>query len=202
MNLFYNKDGIGDTLMINYKSLSGIDWEIEQFGDVVRIADSSSKEVLGYNIFRASTYGTIAGEGAIEGSEEVKTLIEQAFTKNGVKDEIHVEKRTPFVVGQIVEKKKHPNADKLSVCQVDIGSETLQIVCGAPNVEEGQRVVVALIGAVMPSGLVIEQSTLRGVDSFGMICSAKELALPNAPEERGILVLDSSYEVGSEFRRN
>lgn len=202
MNLFYNKDGIGDTLMINYKSLSGIDWEIEQFGDVVRIADSSSKEVLGYNIFRASTYGTIAGEGAIEGSEEVKTLIEQAFTKNGVKDEIHVEKRTPFVVGQVVEKKKHPNADKLSVCQVDIGSETLQIVCGAPNVEEGQRVVVALIGAVMPSGLVIEQSTLRGVDSFGMICSAKELALPNAPEERGILVLDSSYEVGSEFRRN
>ena len=58
------------------------------------------------------------------------------------------------------EKEKHPNADKLSVCKVNVGDEVLQIVCGAPNVEAGQKVVVAKIGAVMPSGMVIKPSQL------------------------------------------
>ena len=59
-----------------------------------------------------------------------------------------------------------------------------------PNVDEGQKVVVAKVGAVMPSGMVIRDAELRGVPSAGMICSAKELGLPDAPEEKGILVLD------------
>lgn len=97
------------------------------------------------------------------------------------------------------QKEKHPNADKLSVCQVDVGTETLQIVCGAPNVDAGQKVVVAKVGAVMPSGLVIQEAELRGVKSYGMICSARELNLPNAPQEKGILVLNDEYEVGQPF---
>ncbi len=91
-------------------------------------------------------------------------------------------------------KKKHPNADKLNICKVDVGTETLQIVCGAPNVDAGQKVVVAKVGAVMPSGMIIKDAELRGVPSSGMICSAKELALPNAPQEKGILVLEDKYE--------
>ena len=79
------------------------------------------------------------------------------------------------------------------------GRELLQIVCGAPNVEAGQKVVVAKIGAVMPSGLLIKAGNLRGVDSFGMLCSARELAIPGAPEVKGILVLDTDAEVGSAF---
>src|SRR5699024_5657063 len=96
-------------------------------------------------------------------------------------------------------KEKHPNADKLNVCQVEVGEGTLQIVCGAPNVEAGQKVVVAKVGAVMPSGMIIRDAELRGVASSGMICSAKELGLKDAPEEKGILVLEDDRIVGEAF---
>lgn len=99
-----------------------------------------------------------------------------------------------------LKKEKHPNADKLNICKVEIGTETLQIVCGAPNVDAGQKVVVAKIGAVMPSGMLIKPAELRGVPSAGMICSARELELPDAPQEKGILVLEDSFEVGQEFK--
>ncbi len=82
---------------------------------------------------------------------------------------------------------------------VNIGQETLQIVCGAPNVESDQKVVVAKVGAVMPSGMIIKDAELRGVPSSGMICSSKELDLPDAPAEKGILVLPEGAEVGSAF---
>ncbi len=199
MNAFYNKLGIGDTLIINVKMTEG-DSSYETFGDVVKIFDEATKEVVGYNIFNASTYGDIGGQGAVEITEDMKELIQQAFARNGIEAEVDLEQRPAFVVGYVEAKESHPNADKLSICQVNVGTEVLQIVCGAPNIEAGQRVVVALIGAVMPSGLVIKQAALRGIESFGMICSAKELALPNAPEEKGILVLDPSYDIGSEFK--
>lgn len=85
---------------------------------------------------------------------------------------------------------------------VDVATEKLQIVCGAPNVEAGQKVVVAKVGAVMPSGMVIKDAALRGVDSSGMICSMKELNLPNAPQEKGIMVLSDEYKVGQAFLKN
>ena len=75
----------------------------------------------------------------------------------------------------------------------------MQIVCGAPNVEVGQKVVVSLIGAMMPSGLLIKKSKLRGVESNGMLCSKRELGLPQE-EARGILVLDNDVEVGTKFK--
>nr|MDK7245178.1 DUF4479 domain-containing protein [Staphylococcus lugdunensis] len=104
-----------------------------------------------------------------------------------------------FVVGYVKTKEKHPNADKLSILSVDVATEVLQIVCGAPNVEAGQKVVVAKVGAVMPSGMVIKDAQLRGVDSSGMVCSMKELNLPNAPQEKGILVLSDNYQIGQAF---
>ena len=118
---------------------------------------------------------------------------------NGAKIDLDVDFSPKFVVGYVETKEKHPNADKLSVCTVNVGGETLQIVCGAPNVDAGQKVVVAKIGAVMPSGMLIKEGNLRGVDSFGMLCSARELAIPNAPSEKGILVLDSDTNIGSPF---
>ena len=105
-----------------------------------------------------------------------------------------------FVVGYVESAVKHPDADKLSICQVQIDQGTVQIVCGAPNVATGQKVVVAKPGAVMPTGLIIRPSALRGESSHGMICSARELNLPNAPQEKGILVLDDEYEVGTAFK--
>ncbi|QDV06767.1 Phenylalanine--tRNA ligase beta subunit [Planctomycetes bacterium Poly30] len=91
-------------------------------------------------------------------------------------------------VGHVLERVPHPDADKLGVCQVDVGSgEPLQIVCGAPNVGAGQRVAVATIGTVLPGDFKIKKSKIRGVESHGMICSVRELDLGD--EHDGIWVL-------------
>jgi len=93
------------------------------------------------------------------------------------------------VVGEVLECEKHPNADKLNVCKVNVGEEELQIICGASNVAAGQKVPVALIGAELPE-IKIKKAKLRGIESFGMICAAREIGLPDFHE--GILVLDDS----------
>lgn len=103
-----------------------------------------------------------------------------------------------FVVGEVVEKQKHPNADKLSLCKVDTGDQILSIVCGAPNVDSGQKVCVAKIGAVIPNGnFEIKKSKIRGELSEGMICSEKELNMSENHE--GILVLDKDARLGQSF---
>ena len=94
------------------------------------------------------------------------------------------------IVAKVLSKEKHPDADKLNVCQVDLGSETTQIVCGASNVEAGQIVAVATIGAVLGENFKIKAAKLRGVESNGMICSSTELGLPKLND--GIMVLDES----------
>lgn len=108
------------------------------------------------------------------------------------------------VVGFVKTREKHPDADKLNVCTVDAGQEgDLQIVCGAPNVAAGQKVPVALIGAKLPGGLEIKRAKLRGVESQGMICSAKELGINDKllPKElqEGILVLPEDTAIGSDI---
>lgn len=95
-----------------------------------------------------------------------------------------------IVVGKVLEKEKHPDADKLNVCQVDIGTETVQIVCGAKNVDAGQIVPVATVGCNLGGGFKIKKAKLRGVESHGMICSSTEIGLPQLND--GILELDDS----------
>ena len=108
-----------------------------------------------------------------------------------------------IVIGHVVEKSKHPDADKLNVCQVDVGdTEHLQIVCGAANVDAGQHVVVSKVGAELPGGLKIKKAKLREVKSQGMICSAKELGindklLPKNQQE-GIMVLPEDANIGED----
>ncbi|ANB62341.1 YtpR family tRNA-binding protein [Anoxybacteroides amylolyticum] len=201
MNVFYNRDGIGDVLLVSLKPLDAEKRAIEKKGDVVRIFDETTNETAGYNIFNISSYYAVHGNGTVEVTDELVDVVNELLAKNGFSETIEADFSSKFVVGYVKEKQKHPNADKLSVCQVDVGTEVLQIVCGAPNVEAGQKVVVAKIGAVMPSGLVIKEAELRGVPSYGMICSARELELPNAPQEKGILVLSDEYEVGQPFMR-
>lgn len=201
MNVFYNRDGIGDVLLVSLKSLDAEKRAIEKKGDVVRIFDETTNETAGYNIFNISSYYAVSGNGTVEVTDELVGVMNELLAKNGFSETMEADVSPKFVVGYVKEKQKHPNADKLSVCQVDVGTEVLQIVCGAPNVEAGQKVVVAKIGAVMPSGLVIKEAELRGVRSYGMICSARELELPNAPQEKGILVLSDEYEVGQPFTR-
>jgi phenylalanyl-tRNA synthetase beta chain len=100
-----------------------------------------------------------------------------------------------FVVGKVLEREQHPNADRLSVCKVDTGDGERTIVCGAPNVDAGQTVAVVLPGATMPGGMKIRKAKLRGVPSEGMILSAAELEI--AEEADGIIVLDDGPAPGT-----
>ncbi|MCG7963495.1 MAG: phenylalanine--tRNA ligase subunit beta [Candidatus Thiodiazotropha taylori] len=104
------------------------------------------------------------------------------------------------VVGEVLAREAHPDADKLSVCQVNIGAEEpLQIVCGAKNVAAGMRVPVATVGARLPGDFKIKKAKLRGVSSTGMICSASELGL--AEQSDGIMPLPQDAPVGDDFRQ-
>ncbi|HUH31816.1 MAG TPA: phenylalanine--tRNA ligase subunit beta [Rhodanobacter sp.] len=102
------------------------------------------------------------------------------------------------VVAQIVSVQQHPDADRLHVCSVDAGTGTaLQIVCGAPNARAGIKVPLATVGASLPGGVIIKKAKLRGVESFGMLCSAKELGV--AGDASGLLELPDTAPVGQPF---
>ncbi len=103
----------------------------------------------------------------------------------------------PLKTGLVVSAEKHPDADKLTVCQVKIGEETHQIVCGAPNVRKGLAVVVALPGTVLPGDVKIGKSKIRGVASAGMICSERELGLGTSHD--GIMELPAGTEHDQAF---
>ncbi|GLQ95906.1 phenylalanine--tRNA ligase subunit beta [Dyella mobilis] len=115
---------------------------------------------------------------------------------------LEVEELTPLgenlggvVVAEIVGAEKHPEADRLQVCKVDAGTgEPLQIVCGAPNARVGIKVPLATVGANLPGGIAIKAAKLRGVESFGMLCSAKELGIDN--DASGLLELSADAPVG------
>jgi phenylalanyl-tRNA synthetase beta chain len=129
----------------------------------------------------------------------VKALVER-LTMTGTKVEaVHhhgVGALERFVVGRVLEASRHPDADRLTVCSVDVGDGgPQQIVCGAPNVAAGQTVAVARPGAVMPNGLELGVARLRGVESNGMILAEDELGI--GTEHAGIMVLDDGYEPGT-----
>lgn len=103
------------------------------------------------------------------------------------------------VVGQVVQREQHPNADRLSVCQVDLGAgEPVQIVCGASNVRKDLKVAVVKVGGVLPGDFKIKKAKLRGVESNGMICSTSELGLGEGGD--GILELVDDALIGQDFR--
>lgn len=143
-------------------------------------------------------YVDLSGVSAKELAEKI--------TKSGIEVEgvdVLNEGIRGVVVGHVVERVQHPNADKLSKCQVDIGQgEPVQIICGAPNVAEGQKVAVATVGAVLPGNFKIKKAKLRGEESNGMICSLTELGMEAkiVPKEysEGIFVFPQDAEVGTD----
>jgi phenylalanyl-tRNA synthetase beta chain len=101
------------------------------------------------------------------------------------------------LVAQVLEVKKHPNADRLSLCTVDAGAGLVEVVCGAPNVRAQKKYPYAAVGTVLPGGLKLERKKIRGVESNGMLCSARELGL--GQESDGILELETDAAPGSRF---
>lgn len=131
--------------------------------------------------------------------------LEKTFNAIGLEVDRSEQYRVPegIVVGKVLECERHPDADRLNVCQVDVGTEVKQIVCGGANVRAGLTVAVAIEGAVMPGGLKIKPVKLRGVASDGMICSSSEIGLPKL--EEGIMELDESIgalPLGSALSQN
>ena len=192
----YKRQGVGDVAFLQIEPTDG-PFEYEIKNNVVAIKHEN--QIVGFNIFDFSKVYSVNSNGHIKLNETLVEAIQQSITNAGFDYQLEADLSPKFVVGYVETKEKHPNADKLSILKVDVSSEKLQIVCGAPNVEAGQKVVVAKVGAVMPSGMVIKDAELRGVASSGMICSMRELNLPNAPQEKGIMVLSDDYKVGNAF---
>ena len=106
---------------------------------------------------------------------------------------------TKVVVGEVLSVEKHPDADKLNICQVNVGAdEPLQIVCGAANVRTGLRIPAALVGAVLPGNFKIKKSKLRGVPSHGMLCSTSELGITETAD--GLMELPNDAPIGTDIR--
>jgi phenylalanyl-tRNA synthetase beta chain len=125
--------------------------------------------------------------------------IADALTMAGIKVErlhrVGVGEVSRFVIGRVQSADPHPDADRLTVCAVNVGTETHTIVCGAPNVAAGQNVAVALPGAVMPDGSTLGEAKLRGVESHGMILAEDEVGI--GEDHDGIMVLDESLPIGA-----
>ncbi|RHW33441.1 phenylalanine--tRNA ligase subunit beta [Lysinibacillus yapensis] len=130
----------------------------------------------------------------------------EKITRSGIEVDAVIDRSqgmTNVVVGYVVSKEKHPDADKLNVCQVEVGEgDVRQIICGAPNVAAGQKVIVALPGARLPGGVKIKKAKMRGQESNGMICSLQELGIEGrvVPKDYadGIYVLPEDAVPGSD----
>lgn len=197
----YNKKGIGDTLMVRIKENSDNRLKVERKGNIAEIKDGQTGETVGFNFFFVSELFDLEETGQNFLTEEQISLLNTALKKEGVSKELEVDLSPKFVVGFVKECVEHPDSDHLSITQTEIDNgKTIQIVCGASNIAQGQKVVVAKEGAIMPSGMVIWDGELRGEPSHGMICSARELGLDYLQDEKGILVLPDTVEVGKEFQ--
>lgn len=188
---FYNPDVLGDVLIVE-TSEDVTTQDTTQKDNVVRIFNEETNEAIGFNFFDlGEKLGIQNDSGQVFLDEKQVDILNNALAQAGFSDKLESDKSPKFVIGHVDEIKDHPDSDHLHITQTDVGlDKPVQIVCGAPNIDQGQLVVVALPGAVMPTGSEIWPGALRGVDSYGMICSARELGIPNAPQKRGILVLD------------
>ncbi len=133
---------------------------------------------------------------ALEGKAVADQLARQVAPVDGVVP-IHQDLRD-VLIARVLEVKQHPNADRLSLCQVDAGGgQPLEVVCGAPNVQAGKTYPFAPVGATLPGGLKLDRRKIRGVESNGMLCSAKELGL--GVDHQGILELETDAAPGTPF---
>lgn len=188
---FYNPDVLGDVLIVELANDANVKQSSEKKGNVVRIFNNETNEAIGFNFFGLAQELDLTEKGQMILDAAQVDILNSHIKEVGFDDTLAADETPKFVIGHVDEMKEHPDSDHLHITQTDVGlDKPVQIVCGAPNIDQGQLVVVALPGAVMPTGMEIWPGELRGVDSYGMICSAKELGITNAPKARGILVLN------------
>ena len=196
----YNKAHVGDVLMVIVTDSKDQKLSFERRGKVARVFLEDSNETVAWNIFDASSLITLNGAGQVFLTDDDVVRLNQELEAEGFSERLVNDNAPKFVVGEIVEMTAHPDSDHLNICQVKIAEDkTVQIVAGAPNAKLGLKTIVALPGAMMPNCNLIFPGKLRGEDSFSMMCSPRELALPNAPQKRGIIELDETSVVGEAF---
>ncbi|MDR0200451.1 MAG: DUF4479 and tRNA-binding domain-containing protein [Streptococcaceae bacterium] len=189
---------VGDVLLllVGEANESPLSYERkENFARVFRVSDNTT---VAWNVFAPASCGlSNLTDGILQLSEADVAMLN---AKNPFDEPVKFDATPKLVVAEIVKFDEHPSSDHLHVCQVDVGTgKVLQIVCGAPNARLGLKTVAALSGAIMPDGKLIADGVLRGVASAGMLCAPRELALPNAPKERGIIELDDELKNGEAF---
>lgn len=196
----YNTN-VGDVLMLITANDRGEKVNFERKGKVARIFIEETGATVAWNIFEAKSLLTdLSGNGQVKLSSDDVEILNKELGKSGFNDVLVHDSQPKFVVAEIVEMEDHPDSDHLHICKVNVGfADPVQIVCGAPNASLGLKTVAALPGAMMPNGALIFPGALRGVQSYGMLCSARELELPDAPDVRGIIELSSALAAGTAF---
>lgn len=194
--LFYNYHLIGDVLLVNIDSDLLPNHSLSK-DDVTLIY--SDDHLGGINIFNFSKIVKFKTEGRIIlPPDTLIDIINDKCASFNI-EKIDYIKESGFKVGQIVSLEEHPESKHLHCLKVDIGSEVLDIVCGALNVKENMKVVVATIGTTMMDGSKIKKSELLGEESFGMCCSPKELGLKIDYPAHHLLEVDSNVPLGQDF---
>lgn len=198
----YNAQTLGDTLVV----IMGQDVEEQRTeirDNVAQIVAVNSGETIGVNFLAASEIlpEIKDQQGQINLSAEQVAKLNAYLNEHHFEFNLQYDADPKFVVGYVESMTAHPDSDHLNVTLTEVNDgEKLQIVSGSPNMQVGIKVVVAKVGAMMPSGQIIWPGELRGVESVGMICSGRELKIPNAPQVPGALILpEDGYQVGEPF---
>lgn len=192
VRVFYNAKSFDHVLMIRLQDEPV--FRSETKGGTTALYQFNG-DLIGYNIICDELQFDHDGYQAM--SNTLLDQINQLITNDGYSKLDH--DFTPYlVVGKVINMQDHPDSDHLHVCDVDVSNQVIKIVCGAHNVCVDALVVVAMDGAVLPDGKMIRKGKLRGVNSAGMLCSKWELGLVSV-KEKGLFLLDDSYEVGQAF---
>ena len=195
----YNPNEMGDILVVITAPDDGSDQTTKVNDGVAQITNDKG-QLLGYNFLAASTIlPELKDEnGQVFLTEDQVAKLNQKLTAAGVEQQLTADLTPKFIVGYVEKLEDHPKSDHLKITQTRISDDqTVQIVCGSPNVKEGIKVVVARPGAMMPDGKIIWPGALMGVESDGMLCGFRELRLKNAPDKKGLWIIpDDWQEVG------
>lgn len=194
--IFYNYELFGDVIIIKFANKPAT--KVEQRNNITVIYND--EDIIGYNIFKTKHIVKIKAKGLIPlPADSLIDLINALLTNENL-NPLPYKLQSGFVVGYVKEAVKHPDSDHLSLTKVDIGEEELlPIVCGASNVEAGQKVVVAKVNTFMFDGTLIGEGKVLGETSKGMICSAYELNFISGQDDSGILILDDDAIIGSDI---
>lgn len=170
-------------------------------GEITKLTDENG-QTNGYNFENVNQVIDLSNkkDGQVFLNQDEVNALNKALETAGFEPELVYSDRPTLVYGFVKTCVVHPDSDHLHITTVDVGTGVdQQIVCGAKNIDAGETVVAALPGTLMPDGSQIWPGELRGVESYGMICSARELDLKGAPDKPGILELPATFKVGDAF---